>query len=218
MILQENNLTHFIATSNFEAKYYSKHGERVLLWEMRTRFPWGREFFARMDGRDIRVRSLQEFMLSESDSISMVVPHHVNILWNGTREVAELSEIFAPMDGPLNPLMPKVWTNLRLTVGDMSYETTECDSFSEAIWELRELIGTKANWLLQTCCHCKFSYHAYHGPVNDRDDLRCFRDNPEAFAEIQKKGKFASIEALNSGDYFVNVFHSCAGWQRVETP
>lgn len=214
MVMTEQNdkIAHFMAISSFESIYCTTHDKQVLVWEMRTKYQWNRELFTRINGRDVRVQSLQAFILSEPDSVSLTIPHRVNVLWNSKPEVAELLEIYSPMKGPHHPLMPKVWMNLKLTVGNMSYETKECDSFTEAIWELSELIGSEITWLLQTCDHCNFSYSAFPGPTSDRDDLRCFRDEPEAFIQMQEKGKFASSEALNSGDYFVNVFHTCAAW------
>lgn len=218
MTEQNDKMAHFMAISNFEAIYCTTQHKQLLVWEMRTKYQWNIEFFTRINGRDVRVKSLQDFILSEPDAVSLAIPHRVNVLWNNKPEVAELLEIYTPMKVPHHPLMPKVWMNLKLTVGNMSYETTECDHFTEAIWELSELIGSETKWVLQTCHSCNFSYPAFPGPVSDRDDLRCFRDEPEAFIQIQEKGKYASLEALNSGDYFVNVFHTCAAWQQIRSP
>jgi hypothetical protein len=218
MVPQIDSITHFVAVDNFEAVYRTTNGEQVLRWEMRTKHDWNRVFFTRVNNQDIQVRSLEAFVLLQPDCVALLIPHQVNVLWNNQSIVAELVEIFTPMRNKHESLAPKVWVNLKLTIGDLSYETVKCDSFSEAIWELNELVGLETIWWLQTCHHCKFSYSAFPGPTNDRNDLKCFRDEPKAFAEVQEKGKFASTEALNSGDYFVNVFHTCAAWQQIKPP
>ena len=82
--------------------------------------------------------------------------------------------------------------------------------------ELDDIIDDVAVWHLKTCHGCKFSRPAFLWPVSDRDELRCYRDAPDALAELRSQGKFASSEALHAGEYFVNAFHRCSAWEIEE--
>lgn len=141
--------------------------------------------------------------------LSLSIPHTLYVLWNSVPKAAELVETFVP--APASPSFVNV--KLSLVVDGNVYETEACDTLTDAIWELDEAIGEEIEWLLQTCYDCLYSRPAFLTPVSDRDHMRCYRDVPEAFAEVRRQGKNASAEALHSGHYFVNVFHTCAAWQ-----
>ena len=205
---------HFVAVSAFEAIYRTEQDEQTLIWESRTS-PVGKTIlFTRIDNNEIRAGSIHEFVFKDSQCISMTVPHMVHVVWNGFPVAAELLEVFVPArSDKLAPVHIKV----SLIVGDASYETVECDSLQDAVLELGEMIGPTVRWSLQTCFHCIFSWPAFLGPTSERDELRCYRDAPEAFEEIRTKSKFASQEAREAGHYFVNAFHTCAGWKPRRT-
>jgi hypothetical protein len=83
---------------------------------------------------------------------------------------------------------------------------------TDAYVELQEITELVARWWLCTCFDCKYSGHARDYCLSDRE-YWCYRDVPDAYAEIAAKGKYASQEARFAGDYFVDAFHTCAAWQ-----
>jgi hypothetical protein len=203
----------FVAVSAFEAIYRTEQDEQTLIWESRISPDRKATLFTRIGNKEIRVGSIHEFVLEDSRCISMTVPHKVRVVWNGSPTAAELLEVFIP--APSDKLAP-VHIKVSLTIGDASYESVECDSLTEAVWELDEMIGPTVEWSLQTCFDCIFSWPAFLGPTSERDELRCYRDAPEAFEEIRAKSKFASQKAREAGHYFVNAFHTCAGWKSLK--
>jgi len=184
----------------------------MLLIEMRISAEGKILLFTVVNGQQIRSSSIQEFVLSHPDCLSLSIGHSVNILWNKAIERAELYEIYVPVHSGHNLIRVKV----RLIVGNTTHETEACETLTEAVMELKELTSPDAEWWIQTCHHCIYSYPAFLGPGwDDRDQLRCYRDTPDEFVQIHQKGqKFVSSDTMYAGNYFVHAFHTCAAWRK----
>ena len=201
----------FVAAHFFEATYQSAHGDQLILIETRTRHDNSTLVFTMIDGQPVRASSIPDLVLSRSDCISLSISHVVPMLWNSAPLKGQLIEVFHPTPNGSH------WSvTLKLTIDDVTYNTSPCISLTEAMFELQTLIEKSVpdlKWSLRTCLECKYSFPAFLGPSSDRDELKCYRDASEALTERQQKHKFASSEALNAGAYFVNAFHRCAAWQ-----
>lgn len=204
----------FVIARSFEAIYRTRLGEHVLLWESRTPPSGNALFFTVLDGQEIRVGSIHEFIQQHPECISLSIHHTMHVLWNGVSKKAGLDEIYVPDRTGRAYAMIK----LRLVIDSAEFETEECSTLADAALELEEIIGSGVEWCLQTCFECDYCSSAFPSPASDRDDLRCFRDDPEAFMEVKRKQKFASAEARFSGHYFVNAFHTCAAWRPLRLP
>lgn len=201
----------FVSINLFETVSQTDNGSQILLWESRITSDGYRLLFTRIDGIDVRVNSIYDFMLQRPSYSPLEIRHSVSLLWNALSIQAVLVEILI-LD--INDKLAPIHTKLRLETFDKIYATDDAISLTEAIWELHELVGEEADWSLQTCHECIYGWPAFRGPISDRDELRCFRDSPDAFAEREIKRKFASEAAFQAGDYFVNAFHTCAAWSR----
>jgi hypothetical protein len=207
-------LRNFVAASAFEAVYITEQGEQTLLVEVRRKPDGKMLLFTVVDGQQVREGSIQEFILTHQACKSLCIRHTVHVLWNSTPKTGELLEIFVPEQD----VSRGISVRLRLTIASTAYETDACATLTEALMELDDVIGSETDWWLQICHDCYYSAPAFLFPVDDRDDLRCYRDAPDVVAEVRDKGKFASPEALYAGSYFVNAFHTCAAWRRRKTP
>lgn len=196
----------FSSFNKFWVIHHTEQGEQILLWESRTTAGEKRVLHTIFEGQVVRVNSLDEFLLANPECLSLSIPHDVKVLWNGESQFAKLTEI-------LSLRADRVVMKLCLVIGGTTYLTEECDSLTDAIWELDKIIGEKTEWWLQACYHCIYSRPAFLFPVSDRDEMRCYRDVPEAFEEVKRLGKFAGISALQAGHYFVDAFHACAAWE-----
>ena len=201
----------FVAAHAFEAMYQSTQGEQLILIETRTGLDASTLLFTMIDDQPVRASSIPDLILLRSDCISLSISHIVPILWNDVPSKGQLTEVFLP-----TPNGTRWSVKLNLAIGNATYEAPPCISLTEAMWELQTVTETaipNLTWSLQTCLECRYSYPAFLGPSSDRDELRCYRDAPEALTERQQKHKFASWEALTAGAYFVSAFHRCAAWQ-----
>ena len=198
----------FASFNKFWATHRTQHGEQTLLWESRRTIDEKQILYTVFDKDEVRVSSINDFLFAYPKCLSLSIKHNVNVLWNGELKHATLSEIFSLQSEPLRCVL-----KLCLAIGDTRYETEYCDSLTDAIWDLDEIINDNVTWWLQTCYDCIYSRPAYLFPVSDRDEMRCYRDVPDAFEEVKNQGKFASNSALHAGHYFVDAFHSCAAWK-----
>lgn len=210
-------IENFVAVQTFEATYHDAVGELRLVVELRQNVKGHLSLFTKLRGQEIRVKSIQEFVKSQPDCISLSIPHHVHIQWKDKLQPAHLIEIYSPTFGS----HPFTWCNLKLIIDKTSYETEECDSLTEAWWELHEMTQQEdKSWRLITCYDCFFAQAGYLFFGHDeRDQLRCYRDAPaEVAEEVNENPKHAHKEALESGAYFVNAFHTCAAWEPRRAP
>ncbi|MBN1120794.1 MAG: hypothetical protein JXJ17_06920 [Anaerolineae bacterium] len=201
----------FVSVSFFEAIYETDHAKQVLLWESRTDAQGKTTLFTVLDKQEVRVGSLQEFLLSQRINTTLSIRHSVNIILNSVSKKAELVEYFmTTSETPPH----KVQTKLTLVVDDREYKTEECDTLTDAMWELHEIVGEDVEWSLCTCYDCFYCSQAFNSPrYDDRDGYRCYREDQIALNEVRQKHKFASADALLSGHYFVHAFHTCAAWK-----
>jgi hypothetical protein len=203
----------FMAASSFEATYRTDQGEQTLILEVRRTPDQGLLLFTVVDGQPVRVNSIHSFILTHPACRALSIPHTVGVLWNGTHKRAEFLEVYAPAPDP-DPTY-RVSIEAALTIEGTTYKSEACATLSEAMAELRDAIGPETDWWLLTCYHCDFQQPAFRFLVDDRDEMRCYRDAPEAlFVEAKRRGKGASDEALYAGHYYVNAFHTCAAWRR----
>ena len=202
----------FSSFNKFWAIHHTERGEQTLLWESRTTTDEKRTLYTILNGQEVHVNSINEFLLTHSKCLSLSIPHDVQVLWNGKSQSAKLTETFSLQSESISVVI-----NLCLVIDNSRYETEECDTLTDAIWELEERIGGGIKWWMQTCYHCLYSRPAFLVPVSDRDEMRCYRDVPDAFEEVKRQGKFASISALQAGHYFVDAFHSCAAWRPLKS-
>jgi len=201
--------TKFIAARTFTAIYRTRSGEQPLLFEVRRQFEDQLLLFSIINGEAVRMKSVQDFILKRLECLSLSIPHHIPMQWQGVRKQAELVETFSRSENTNKPILLR----LKLTVENKTFEA-EGDCLTEAIFELIEAIGPQIDWYLGTCYHCNYFGAFDAGPgEDDREDLRCYRDAPhEQFLEVKKRAKFASLEAHCSGHYFVDAFHTCPAW------
>jgi hypothetical protein len=184
--------------------------EEVILLESRTT-AWEEEFlFAVIDGKPFHVHSIHELVHTVPSLVSLSVQHDIRVLWNGVIKKAKLVETFRPKWSVDHPPIASV--ELTLVVDNNTYQTTPSDSFTEAYIELHELTPEELDWKVCTCYDCKYSGQARDYSNNDRE-YWCYRDVPDAFAEIQAKGKYASQQARFAGMYYAKTFHTCMAWQ-----
>ena len=202
----------FSSFNKFWAIHCTEQGEQTLLWESRTTTDEKFTLYTVLDGQEVRVNSISEFLFAHPKCLSLSIPHDIQVLWDGKSQSAELTEDFSLQSEPSSVVI-----KLCLVIGNSRYETEECDTLTDAIWELGEIIDGDIKWWVQTCYHCIYSRPAFLVPMSDRDELRCYRDVPDAFEEVKHRGKFADASALHAGHYFVNAFHSCAAWKPHES-
>lgn len=200
----------FVSVSAFEVTYRTENEAQILLLESRVDTDENRLIFTIINGTEVRASSIFDLVLKREDCISVSIVHNFSIWWNDASKKVEALEVI----GRSNNVSYPIYVKLTLRVDNMLYESTEADSLEEAIRDLEEISGLAAPFWFQTCIHCDFSYPAFSGLTSERDELRCYRDAPiESFAEVKAKKKYASPEALSSGNYFVKAFHRCATWQ-----
>jgi hypothetical protein len=195
------------------ATYRTQQGETTILLEIRMMANEEHLLFTMVGDQEIRVGSIYELLHTLPSLVSLSIPHEVHLLWNGEIKQAELTEIFRPRPSVGYPLFAAL--QLRLAIEDRNYETSLCNTLQDAVWELQEITKAQADWWLRTCYHCQYAGQARDYATSDRE-YWCYRDVPDAFAEIQVKGKYASQEALFAGNYFVNAFHTCAAWRPIQ--
>jgi hypothetical protein len=212
--ISENPSKNFTAFSIYEATYRTEQGEDTILLEFRTMPNEQQVLFTVIDNKQIRADSIHELVYSLPSLVSLGIPHSVRLLWNGNIKLAKLIETFRPSQDIEYPSFASL--QLRLVVDNKTYETALCNTLQDAIWELQEMTEAEAAWWLRTCYHCQYSGQARDYALSDRE-FWCYRDVPDAFAEIQAKGKYASREARQAGRYFVNAFHACAAWRLLAT-
>lgn len=198
----------FSSFNKFWAIHRTEQGEQTLLWESRTTVDRKRMLYTIFDDQVVRVNSINEFLFAYPKCLSLSIPHDVKVLWNGESQFAKLTETFSLQ-------ADRVVMKLCLVIGGTTYLTEDCDSLTDAIWELDEIIGDQIKWWLQTCYDCIYSRPAFLFPVSDRDEMRCYRDVPDAFEEVKRQGKFASISSLQAGHYFIDAYHACAAWESL---
>ena len=197
-----------------EAIYQTKDKKETILLEFRLTVLEEDILFTVIDGKQIRVETIHHLVQALPALVSLSIPHSIRLLWNGVIKQGELVEIFSPSQDPKHPLIASL--QLRLTLDDQTYETTICDNLQDAVQELEEMTEAEAQWWLCTCYHCHYSDHNRLYSLSDRE-YACYRDVPEALAEIRAKGKIASPEARRAGKYFVDAFHTCAAWKPAQT-
>lgn len=203
----------FVAVRAYEAVYETRESAQSVVIELRAKSDSTHLIFTIIDGTEVRASSIQSLVLKRIDCVSLTLIHQFSVLWNSTVKKAILKEAFI-RDTDISSYVP---VKLSLIIDGETYTTIErCDSFTEAMQELHERVGTEIQWRLQTCFDCEFCWSAFLYPTSDRDELRCYRDAPEAFKEIQTKRKFSSQDAIRAGHYFVHALHTCAAWSPLQ--
>ncbi len=199
----------FVAAQAFEAAYEDTQGQQNIMLELRFKADESCLLFTIVRDEPVYASSIHDFVLKCRDCTQLSIGHNLFVLWNGISKPAQLVEHFIPNRGK-----PLVIIKTSLFIDGIVFESTDCDTLQDAIGELHDLTDAGISWQIKTCYHCKFCYLAFLGPQSDRDDYRCYRDAPEAFAEVQERGyKFASRASQIAGSYFVNAFHTCAAWE-----
>lgn len=198
----------FIAAKVYEAVFKTQQAEEIITLELRTRSDRTTTLFTVIDNQETRAASIPSLLLIRPDCISLSIAHTLDVQWNDVRKKCTLTEIFLP-EWDNRSFVP---LKIALMVDDETYLTSVGISFTEVMSDLHDVIRPRINWRLVTCYDCKYSRPAFLGPTSDRDELRCFRDTPTAFRQIEQTAKFVSGELLHAGDYFVDAFHRCAAW------
>jgi hypothetical protein len=209
-----DSMTKFADFRVYTAAYQTEQGETTILLEFRTTANEEHLLFTMVGDQEIRAGSIHELVYTLPSLVSLSISHTVHMLWNGEVKQAELTEIFRPRPNVGHSLFAAL--QLRLVIEGRNYETSLCNTLQDAVWELQEITEAEADWWLRTCYHCQYAGQARDYATSDRE-YWCYRDVPDAFAEIQAKGKYASREALYAGSYFVNAFHVCAAWRPIQT-
>ena len=209
----------FVSTTAFSAAYVSSQGEETLCIETRTYLDKLNEryvqmLFTKIGGNRVQVPSIQHLILRDKDCLSLSIPHSVVIDWGMDKKQAEVTEVYVPHHG----LTPRWSIGILLSVDGVSYQTGPNETLHEALVELDEQMETQQFLWIRTCYQCNYSFPRLSGIQDDRENLQCFRDSPlEHFEEVKRSKKFASLEALQSGDFFVTAFHTCAAWKRLQS-
>lgn len=204
----------FMSAVTFEADYETKQGKETLWIESRIYLeklnePHAQVLFTCISGNTIRVPSIQHLILQKEDCLSLSIPHSVTVDWDTASKRAILTEVYVPHHG----FIPSWGVQLLLHVDDRFFKTGLNDTLQDAFLELDEQVGSELSLFVKVCYQCDYSYDAPPGTRDERENLQCFRDNPERLQEVKKMNKFASAEALRSGHFFVNSFHTCAAWR-----
>jgi hypothetical protein len=203
----------FIGANNFIAIYNTLTDTLLLLCESRVLADGQQVFYTNVDGSEIYANSIHDFVRNDTKCISLSIEHPVYVGSKGETNEAILTEQFIRAE---NDNIAPIHFKTILSIGDKLYESDECDTLTDSIEELLEILGKDQRCRLQICHCCNFSWPAFLHPVSERDELRCFRDAPvDLFEEVLAKGKFASKNARFSGHYYVNAFHRCAAWQPI---
>jgi len=106
---------------------------------------------------------------------------------------------------------------IRLIRDNLQFESEASDTLTDAICDIQEEVEPDVDLWLMTCFHCKFAGHALNYLVGDRE-FWCYRDAPEAFEDVLKRGKSAKMSSRFAGAFFVNAFHTCAAWELRQPP
>jgi hypothetical protein len=207
-MIDQNSTSNFISVQTFDAVYTDQQNDQTLILELRYKANRTSLLFTTFNNKQIYSNSIQDFVLKQSNCFSLSIPHNLTVLWDDILKEAQLIETYIPNHEDMS-----VNVKVSLFVEGNMYESTTCVSLTEAMLDLYDVIGSNVSWWMQTCFHCKYSNVAFLDPTDDRNELRCYRDVPEAFTEIQQKHKFASSAAFYAGDYNVSAFHRCAAWQ-----
>jgi hypothetical protein len=203
------NAAHFVSSHIQEAVYKTEYEEQIILLESRQ-FPTEEELlFTIVNDQEFRVPSIHELVYALPSLMSLSLSHSIRLFWNGVIKKATFIEIFTPSRTQRPPLAD---LQIKLAIDDKSFQTTICDTLQDAIWELHDLTRTEAEWRLYTCYHCQYSGQARDYLVGDRQ-YWCYRDVPDAIAEIKARGKPIRSETRWAGAYYVDAFHTCAAWR-----
>jgi hypothetical protein len=208
----------FVSAAVFEAVYTTARGTQMLLIETRTYMKkmngsQTQSLFTVIDGVAVREQSLYDLVLRDPECQSLSIPHSLGIEWNGATKSALLTEVLVPYHGPKPGRSVSV--KLLFSVDNQFFETELNDTLQDAFIELDEQMGSSDALWFKVCYQCHYGYPKLEGPQDERENLQCFRDSPpEHFEEAKRLGKFATAAARQSGDYFVNAFHTCAAWKR----
>ena len=206
----------FVSATISEAGYETMRGVQTLLIETRTYIKKMNEsrtqmLFTRIDGEPVQVPSLYDLALRDAKCLNLSIPHSIMVEWNNVTLRAVLTEVIVPHHGPKSSRSIK----LLLSVGERLFETDLNDTLQDAFEELDEQTGSQNALWFKVCYQCTYGYPKLNGPQDERENIQCFRDSPLGhLEEVKRLRKFASRDAHNSGDFFVNAFHTCAAWER----
>lgn len=198
-----------------EAVYRTSEKEEEILLEFRGSANEEEMLFTIIDGRPIRVGSIHQLVSSLPELVSLTIEHSIRVVWEGQVKRAQLTEIFTHSqanDSVQPPNVRPASLQLRLVVDGKTYETTVSDSFSDLVQELKELTEGEGKWRLRTCRDCRYAGQPHLYSASERE-YWCYRDVPEAIADLEVNVKFANMKARFEGRYFVRAFHTCAAWQ-----
>ena len=200
----------FVSTRVYTAVCQRNGKEELILIESRQSELEKTLVFTVVDGKQIRIGSMLELVQSLPLLESLSMRHIIRVLWNNEFRDAELVETLVPSRVADDTSLPSL--KLALVLEGKTYETTLCDVLTDAYIEMHEMTEDVAAWRWCTCFCCRYARHARFYSNSDRQ-YWCYRDVPDALAEIEAKGKSASSESRFAGNYYVDAFHTCAAWQ-----
>lgn len=170
-------------------------------------------FFTKINQVEYIAGSIFELMRKIPSIKSIRIYRNVSALWKEDLTSIELIEAFR-----LSQALEEetsISYQLYVSIENEKYSTGICETLTDAIWELQEILSPISQFWLCTCFHCFFAHHPLDYMNTDRL-YWCYRDVPEAMSEINAKGKAASPASWFAGTYYVNAFHTCAGWRRIQ--
>ncbi len=199
----------------WEALYFGEQSCEAITIEMRVT-PQNRLVFAVIDKEPAEARSIQELVAERPDCREISMSHALKLILNGEAKAASLVERF--IRDQTRPGL--VGRQLVLTVDERRFESQICNSLTEAMFSLDDMLGSSAKWWLTICFDCRFSREARFVPLDDRDFLVCYRDFPNQLSQIEQleDSRKDATQLSDGGHFFVNAFHSCAAWKEKRSP
>jgi hypothetical protein len=167
------------------------------------------EIFTVHQGIERRAKSMNELVARLADLEQLRIPRLVPLQVDGKVTTGTITEVYRPSTTS-NPFEGTVKAVLEFD--SATWESPWTDFLGDALTELH---GLNSHWRFRTCISCAMAGHPTpYG--NDDQQLWCYRDSPEALAELAQHGRFAGGSHAFSGYYWVRAFHRCASWrQRV---
>src|SRR5689334_22186789 len=114
--MSQQALQNFVAVQALDAIYEDGQGKQNILVELRFKADRSCVLFTRIRNEAIYSRSIEHFVLEQSDCMNLTFMRTLRVLWEDTFQIAQLIESYLPNRGNSS-----VDVNLTFRVNDREY-------------------------------------------------------------------------------------------------